>query len=73
MMSRASATIMLVILMGSTQASAGRALDTDICCVHPGGAQRRALHTQDMRWETHGIRPVPAGERHVIEHNWEID
>jgi hypothetical protein len=73
MVSRASVAIALVVLMGSTQLSAGKELDTGMCCPHPGGAHRRALHAQDMRWETHGIRPLPTGERHVIERNWEID
>jgi hypothetical protein len=73
MMSKAKMAIALVALIGSTQLSVGKELDTDICCLHPGGAHRRAIHAQDMRWETHGIRPASTGERHVIERNWQSD
>ena len=73
MLSKASAAIALVVLIGSTQVSISKELDVGTCCLNPGEAQRRAFHSHDMRWESHGIRPVPTGERHVIERTWESD
>lgn len=73
MLFKANVAIALVALIASTQLSVSKELDIGSCCLHPGEAQRRAFHAQDMRWETHGIRPVPAGERHVIERAWESD
>jgi hypothetical protein len=70
MLTKARIAVVAVALIVPVQAPAAGAPDLSSCCLLPGGAKGLAPHVQNMRWETHGISPIPMGERHVIDGTW---